>query len=58
MRRNGPTRHPFVEDTDDPDPLWDRCLRCSLPRQNEIHDLPERTDEERATTARMVGERA
>lgn len=52
-RRNGPTRHVFVEDPD-----WDDvCFACKLPPGNAIHDVPRRTDEQREHEARKVGER-
>ena len=36
----------------------DRCARpgCALPRTHEVHDVPERTEEERAIGARILGE--
>lgn len=52
-RRSGPTRHLPTEDPTDPG--W--CTTCNLKIENAIHDLPTRSTEERATTARIVGER-
>ena len=59
MRRSSPTRHPFIEDPGNTDPIDRRqwCLRCNLPDNNRIHQLPETDDEVREHEARRVGER-
>ena len=55
--RRQPRRHQFVVDPELRDERtgeqW--CL-CGLPADNQIHTVPERSDEERATEARRVGE--
>ena len=33
------------------------CRDCPLPQDNEIHEVPELSDEHRAAVARRVGER-
>jgi hypothetical protein len=50
-------RHPFVDSGERDDQDRQRCDRCYLPDENAIHTLPERTDEQRDTENRMVGER-
>lgn len=59
MPRSGPTRHVFVEDPEWSDPHMDEyyCRTCRLRRENAIHDLPQRTDEQREHEARRTGER-
>ena len=56
--RRGPTRHMFIEDPELEDPLnreqW--CLRCNLPASNAVHELPERSEQERHVEARRIGE--
>ena len=56
----GPTRHPFVEDVpSDTDPATgvQYCGRCHLPASNAIHDLPERSEQEREHEQRRIGDR-
>ena len=57
--RRGPTRHMFVEDPDNVDPIdrmqW--CSRCNLPAQNSVHQLPDVSEEQRDNEARRTGER-
>jgi hypothetical protein len=51
-----PPRHVYRDDgTRD---VWGhgRCQECGTPRSNERHEVPERSDEERETEARRVGE--
>ena len=50
------THHPVVDD-EMTDPLTGQqwCM-CGLPVDNVRHDLPRRTDEERAAEARRVGD--
>lgn len=51
--RRGPVRHVYVDD-----PEWEGyCLGCHLPERNAIHDVPERTDEDREHEQRRTGER-
>ena len=59
--RRGPTRHLFADaDPPDIDPItgvrW--CKTCNLPDSNAIHNLPERSEDEKAVEARRIGERA
>lgn len=51
-------RHQFVEDVEMRDPRNNQqwCL-CGLPADNEVHEIPRRTDDERAHEARRMGER-
>lgn len=51
--KRGPTRHHPTEDPRDPG--W--CTTCNLPLRNAIHDVPERSEEQRADEARRLGER-
>ena len=53
MPRSGPTRHHPTEDPTDPG--W--CTTCNLKITNAIHDVPQRTDEQREHEARKVGDR-
>jgi hypothetical protein len=49
--------HVYAEDPDSgPDHRGDyRCL-CTLPKSNEAHNVPERTEDERELANRIVGE--
>lgn len=33
-----------------------RCVTCGLPQSNRLHELPERSDEQREHEARRMGE--
>jgi hypothetical protein len=60
MNGRGPTRHMFVEDVPpDTDPITgvQYCGRCHLPSGNAIHNLPARSEEQRAAEARRMGDR-
>lgn len=49
--------HAFLPDPDN-GPTWDGkhlCL-CGLPGDHACHEVPERTEEERAVDARRIGE--
>lgn len=50
-------RHVFVDDPQMRDPRTGQqfCL-CGLPTDNQIHDLPGRSDEEREAEMRRMGE--
>lgn len=49
--------HLFVLRSVDPATLTRWCRDCPLPERNQIHDVPERDNEEREAENRKVGER-
>ena len=50
-------RHMFIDDPamQDPRTRMQVCL-CGLPASNAVHDLPQRSDEEREAEMRRMGE--
>jgi len=55
--KRGPRRHRFNEDVEAGDYLGRKwCLDCPLPEDNEAHDIPEVSDEQRQHEARRLGE--
>lgn len=57
MTKTARTHH-FQEDVDLADPLTgEQWCMCGLPADNRIHQVPQRTEEQRAAEARRTGER-
>jgi hypothetical protein len=51
-----PPRHVYLDDSTKDHRGEGRCRECGTPRSNERHELPERSEEERQTEMRRMGE--